>query len=87
MLLTLAATVMLVSVALTIFVQRAVYRPIKALVGAMQRAQAGSLDVEVVPHGRDELSTACHALQPYAGADSARHGREREAAVTDPAIQ
>jgi two-component system, NtrC family, sensor kinase len=56
MLLTLAATVILVSVALTIFVQRAVYRPIKALVGAMQRAQAGSLDVEVVPHGRDELS-------------------------------
>ena len=56
MLLTLAATVILVSVALTIFVQRAVYRPIKALVGAMQWAQAGSLDVEVVPHGRDELS-------------------------------
>jgi signal transduction histidine kinase len=56
MLLTLAATVILVSVALTIFVQRAVYRPIKGLVGAMQRAQAGSLDVEVMPHGRDELS-------------------------------
>jgi signal transduction histidine kinase len=56
MLLTLAATVILVSVALTIFVQRAVYRPIKALVGAMQRAQTGSLDVEVVPHGGDELS-------------------------------
>jgi two-component system NtrC family sensor kinase len=56
MLLTLAATVILVSVALTIFVQRAVYRPIKELVGAMQRAQAGSLDVEVVPQGRDELS-------------------------------
>jgi two-component system, NtrC family, sensor kinase len=56
MLLTLAATVILVSVALTIFVQRAVYRPIKGLVGAMQRAQAGSLDVEVVPQGRDELS-------------------------------
>jgi two-component system, NtrC family, sensor kinase len=56
MLLTLAATVILVSVALTIFVQRAVYRPIKALVGAMQGAQAGSLDVEVVPHGRDELA-------------------------------
>jgi two-component system NtrC family sensor kinase len=56
MVLTLAATVILVSVALTIFVQRAVYRPIKALVGAMQRAQAGSLDVEVVPHSRDELA-------------------------------
>jgi signal transduction histidine kinase len=56
MLLTLAATVILVSVALTIFVQRAVYRPIKALVGAMQQAQAGSLDVEVMPHGRDELA-------------------------------
>jgi two-component system, NtrC family, sensor kinase len=56
MLLTLAATVILVSVALTIFVQRAVYRPIKELVGAMQRAQTGSLDVEVVPHGGDELS-------------------------------
>jgi two-component system NtrC family sensor kinase len=56
MLLTLAATVILVSVALTIFVQRAVYRPIKELVEAMQRAQAGSLDVEVVPQGRDELS-------------------------------
>jgi two-component system, NtrC family, sensor kinase len=56
MLLTLTATVILVSVALTIFVQRAVYRPIKGLVGAMQRAQGGSLDVEVVPHGRDELS-------------------------------
>jgi two-component system, NtrC family, sensor kinase len=56
MLLTLAATVILVSVALTIFMQRAVYRPIKELVGAMQRAQAGSLDVEVVPQGRDELS-------------------------------
>jgi two-component system, NtrC family, sensor kinase len=56
MVLTLAATVILVSVALTIFVQRAVYRPIKELVGAMQRAQAGSLDVEVVPHGGDELS-------------------------------
>ncbi len=56
MLLTLAATVILVSVALTIFVQRAVYRPIKGLVGAMQRAQSGSLDVEVAPQGRDELS-------------------------------
>jgi two-component system, NtrC family, sensor kinase len=56
MLLTLAATVILVSVALTIFVQRAVYRPIKALVGAMQRGQTGALDVEVVPRGRDELS-------------------------------
>jgi two-component system, NtrC family, sensor kinase len=56
MLLMLAATVILVSVALTIFVQRAVYRPVKGLVGAMQQAQAGSLDVEVVPHGRDELS-------------------------------
>jgi two-component system, NtrC family, sensor kinase len=56
MLLTLAATVILVSVALTVFVQRAVYRPIKELVGAMQRAQAGSLDVEVVPRGDDELS-------------------------------
>ena len=56
MLLTLAATVILVSVALTVFVQYAVYRPIKELVRAMQRAQAGSLDVEVVPHGRDELS-------------------------------
>jgi two-component system, NtrC family, sensor kinase len=33
-----------------------VYRPIKELVGAMQRAQAGSLDVEVVPHGVDELA-------------------------------
>ncbi|MGH8068331.1 MAG: sensor histidine kinase [Candidatus Entotheonellia bacterium] len=56
MLLTLAATVILVSIALTIFLQRAVYRPLKELVGAMQGAQAGSLDVEVVPHGRDELS-------------------------------
>ena len=56
MLLTLAATVILVSVALTIFVQRAVYRPIKELVEAMQQAQAGSLDVEVVPQGRDELA-------------------------------
>jgi two-component system, NtrC family, sensor kinase len=56
MLLMLAATVILVSVALTIFVQRAVYRPIKGLVGAMQQAQAGSLDVEVVPQGHDELS-------------------------------
>src|SRR5262245_4180831 len=56
MVMTLTATVILVSVALTIFVQRAVYRPIKALVGAMQQAQAGSLDVEVVPHGGNELA-------------------------------
>jgi two-component system, NtrC family, sensor kinase len=56
MLLTLAATSILVSVTLTIFLQHAVYRPLKALVGAMQRAQTGSLDVEVVPHGHDELS-------------------------------
>jgi len=33
-----------------------VYRPIKELVEAMQRAQAGSLDVEVMPQGRDELA-------------------------------
>jgi two-component system, NtrC family, sensor kinase len=52
----LAATVILVSVALTIFVQRAVYRPMKGLVAAMQRAQAGSLDVEVMPRGNDELA-------------------------------
>lgn len=56
MLLMLAATVILVSVTLTIFVQRGVYRPIRRLVGAMQRAQAGSLDVEVVPRGSDELA-------------------------------
>jgi signal transduction histidine kinase len=56
MVLMLAATVILVSVALTIFVQRAVYRPIKGLVGAMRRAQAGSLDVEVMPQGHDELA-------------------------------
>jgi two-component system, NtrC family, sensor kinase len=56
MLLMLAATVTLVSVALTIFVQRAVYRPIRGLVGAMQRAQAGSLDVEVASRGSDELA-------------------------------
>jgi two-component system, NtrC family, sensor kinase len=56
MLLMSAATVILVSVTLTIFVQRGVYRPIRRLVGAMQRAQAGSLDVEVVPRGRDELA-------------------------------
>jgi two-component system NtrC family sensor kinase len=55
-LLMLAATVILVSTALTIFVQRALYRPIRRLVGAMQRAQAGSLDVEVQPRGRDELA-------------------------------
>jgi signal transduction histidine kinase len=56
MLLTLAATVILVSVALTIFSQYAVYRPLKALVGAMQRAQAGFLDVEVASRGHDELA-------------------------------
>ena len=55
-LLMLAATVLLVSTALAIFVQRAVYRPITRLVEAMQRAQAGALDVEVQPHGRDELA-------------------------------
>ncbi len=52
----LAATVIFVSVALAIFVQRAVYRPIKRLVEAMRRAEAGSLDVEVAPRGRDELA-------------------------------
>jgi two-component system, NtrC family, sensor kinase len=56
MLLMLAATVILVSVTLTIFVQRGVHRPIRRLVDAMQRAQAGSLDVEVVPRGSDELA-------------------------------
>jgi two-component system, NtrC family, sensor kinase len=56
MLLMLAVTVILVSVTLTIFVQRGVYRPIRRLVDAMQRAQAGSLDVEVVPRGSDELA-------------------------------
>lgn len=55
-LLMLAATVVLVSIALAIFVQRAMYRPIARLVEAMQRAQAGSLDVEVPPRGRDELA-------------------------------
>lgn len=55
-LLMLAATVVLVSTALAIFVQRAVYRPITRLVEAMQCAQAGSLDVEVRPRGRDELA-------------------------------
>jgi len=52
----LAATVILVSVTLTIFVQRGLHRPILRLVDAMQRAQAGSLDVEVVPRGSDELA-------------------------------
>jgi two-component system, NtrC family, sensor kinase len=56
MLLMLATTVILVSVTLTIFVQLGMYRPIQRLVGAMQRAQAGSLDVEVVPRGSDELA-------------------------------
>jgi two-component system, NtrC family, sensor kinase len=56
MLLMLAATVILVSVTLTIFVQRGVHRPIRRLVDAMQRAQAGSLDVEVIPRGSDELA-------------------------------
>jgi two-component system NtrC family sensor kinase len=51
-----APTVILVSVTLTIFVQRGVYRPIRRLVEAMQQAQAGSLDVEVVPRGGDELA-------------------------------
>jgi two-component system NtrC family sensor kinase len=55
-LLMLAATVAFVSIALTIFVQRAVYRPMKRLVEAMQHAQAGSLDVHVVSHGSDELA-------------------------------
>jgi signal transduction histidine kinase len=55
-LLMLAATVILVSVTLTIFVQRGVYRPIRRLVNAMQQAQAGSLDVEVVARGGDELA-------------------------------
>lgn len=55
-LLMLAATVAFVSVALTIFVQRAVYRPMKGLVEAMQHAQMGSLDVQVVAHGHDELA-------------------------------
>lgn len=55
-LLMLTATVLLVSTTLAIFVQRAVYRPITRLVEAMQRAQAGSLDVEVQPRGRDELA-------------------------------
>jgi signal transduction histidine kinase len=55
-LLMLAATVAFVSVALTIFVQRAVYRPMKRLVEAMQRAQTGSLDVQVMSRGHDELA-------------------------------
>jgi signal transduction histidine kinase len=55
-LLMLAATVILVSIALAIFVQRAVYRPITRLVEAMQQAQAGSLDVVVQPRSRDELA-------------------------------
>lgn len=56
----LAATVIFVSLALTVFVQRDVYRPIKWLVEAMQRAETGSLDVEVVPRGRDELAQLTH---------------------------
>ena len=59
-LLILTALVIFVSLALTIFVQRAVYRPIKRLVAAMQRAEAGSLDVEVLPRGRDELAQLTH---------------------------
>jgi signal transduction histidine kinase len=55
-LLMLVATVILVSTAVAIFVQRALYRPIARLVDAMQRAQAGSLDVAVQPRGRDELA-------------------------------
>ncbi|MDZ7379389.1 MAG: HAMP domain-containing protein, partial [candidate division KSB1 bacterium] len=55
-LLMLAATVLLVSTTLGIFVQRAVYRPITRLVEAMQRAQTGTLDIEVQPRGRDELA-------------------------------
>jgi two-component system NtrC family sensor kinase len=55
-LLMLLATVAFVSIALTIFVQGAVYRPIRRLVAAMQRAQAGSLDVQVVARGHDELA-------------------------------
>jgi signal transduction histidine kinase len=55
-LLMLAATVVLVSITLAIFMQRAVYRPITRLVDAMRRAQAGSLDVEVPARGRDELA-------------------------------
>ncbi|HXH13278.1 MAG TPA: ATP-binding protein [Alphaproteobacteria bacterium] len=55
-LLMLAATVAFVSVALTIFVQRAVYRPMRRLVEAMQHAQAGSLDVQVMSRGHDELA-------------------------------
>jgi signal transduction histidine kinase len=55
-LLMLAATVAFVSVALTIFVHRAVYRPMRHLVEAMQYAQTGSLDVQVVAHGTDELA-------------------------------
>jgi signal transduction histidine kinase len=55
-LLMLAATVILVSSALAIFVQGGVYRPIRRLVLAMQQAQTGSLDVEVRPRGYDELA-------------------------------
>jgi signal transduction histidine kinase len=55
-LLMLAATVAFVSVALTIFVHRAVYRPMQRLVVAMQHAQEGSLDVHVISHGSDELA-------------------------------
>ncbi|MBI3327455.1 MAG: HAMP domain-containing protein [Nitrospinae bacterium] len=56
MLVMLAVTVILVSVALTIFIQLAMYRPIKGLVAAMQQAEGGSLDAEVVPRGHDELA-------------------------------
>lgn len=52
----LVATVLLVSLGLAIFVQRAVYRPIARLVEAMQRAQEGALDVVVQARGRDELA-------------------------------
>jgi two-component system NtrC family sensor kinase len=55
-LLMLVASVLLVSMAVAIFVQRALYRPVARLVDAMQRAQAGSLDVAVQPYGRDELA-------------------------------
>jgi signal transduction histidine kinase len=54
-LLILTSTVLVVGVALTIFMQHAVYRPIKGLVNAMQQAQTGSLAVAVVPRGHDEL--------------------------------
>ncbi|MGE3536033.1 MAG: ATP-binding protein [Candidatus Tectimicrobiota bacterium] len=52
----LGATVLLVSTGVAIFVQRAVYRPVARLVEAMQRAQAGALDVVVQARGQDELA-------------------------------